>query len=477
MKRYISLTSINQRQDILYETLLSIKNQTIKIDQCFIYLSEEPYISDIGFRDRMIDNVNLKKIIQENDLFVVKWVKNTGPYRKLLPLLKEKWDENCIIITLDDDVVYNKHIIEKMINKYEEHKCCISYRGFSLDFDKIENIDYEKRCALIQTYLFNFHTGNGGVLYHPSFFKKTHDLIFDSTVYTELCKTSDDIWFNLIRIVNHIPCYVGCIDEYFDKINLGKYPLFGINSSLNTINIQHTIKKLYELGYFKYNEIEIKKNNTFLINLKRRKDRLDIFLNKIDIDYSLVYGFDGYNYQHEQNNHLYTQFQSLNSGERGCFISHLQIYRKMVENDLDYCLILEDDAIFENGFNYQLKKVLDQIHSEITILYIGGRFKLEFKMDDYLSIRLSNNITKYNLSNKHHLTSLQKHRTTHSYIISNKTAKIIIDEFDKTINNGKYNGPPIDRFLIDTLLSKNIDIYDSYPHICYSPFISDSDIR
>ena len=57
--------------------------------------------------------------------------KNTGPYRKLLPLLKDKWDEDCIIITLDDDVIYYTKLIKNLVNDYNKHKCSIGYRGFT----------------------------------------------------------------------------------------------------------------------------------------------------------------------------------------------------------------------------------------------------------------------------------------------------------------------------------------------------------
>ena len=81
--------------------------QTRLPDKICLYLSEEPYLLDDGFKDKKITNSELLKYINDNSIIDIKWVKNIGPYRKLLPLLKDKWDEDCIIITIDDDTIYD----------------------------------------------------------------------------------------------------------------------------------------------------------------------------------------------------------------------------------------------------------------------------------------------------------------------------------------------------------------------------------
>ena len=248
---YVSLTSIFQNQEILFKTLLSIKNQTFKPQKCFIYLSEEPYLLDTGFKNKIITNHNLKLFLENNDnLFQVVWTKNTGPYRKLLPLLKDKWNDNCLIITIDDDTEYHPKLIVNLLYFYDTYKCIINFRGFTLKYNNGE-LTYENREKLINLNLYNFFTGKGSVLYNPKFFHKTPDLIFDENLFLNLCKTTDDVWFNLIRIINGIYCYVNNIN-YMLKDNTSKFGLYNnYNSkqSLNTKNISDTIKQLKELGY------------------------------------------------------------------------------------------------------------------------------------------------------------------------------------------------------------------------------------
>ena len=125
---YISLTSIQQKQKELKKTLQSVLIQTLKVDKCYIYLSEEPYLLDKGFKDKKLDD-NLRQFISSHNIFEIRWTKNTGPYRKLLPLLKEKFNEDCIILTIDDDIEFDKNLVKNLVTDYNKHKCCINYRG------------------------------------------------------------------------------------------------------------------------------------------------------------------------------------------------------------------------------------------------------------------------------------------------------------------------------------------------------------
>ena len=252
---YVSLTSIYNKQGELLETLKSIEKQSYKPDKCFIYLSEEPYLLDEGFRHREITNMELKQyLINHKDLFELHWVKNEGPFRKLLPLLKEKWNEDCLIITIDDDVKYNQHMINIYITEYNKYKCCITDNfGFTMSSNTVRDIYYPDRkfrVILNQLSLSNFHIGISGVLYHPSFFHKTGDLIFREDLFKECCPTGDDIWFNFVRIANNIKCYLAKKRMKKDiKHNYGLWHNINNKNNQNTLNMQRTIRKLIELGY------------------------------------------------------------------------------------------------------------------------------------------------------------------------------------------------------------------------------------
>lgn len=251
---YISLTSIFNNQGILCQTLHSILKQTIKPDKICLYLSEEPYILDTGFKDKKITDSELLNLINDNSIIDVRWVKNTGSYRKLLPLLKDKWNEECIIITIDDDTIYDCNLIKNLLDDYNKHNCVVGYRGYSPIIDEFGIIDYEKTLKVqpkIQPLsIENFLTGKGGILYKPEFFHKTGNLIFNDDIYLNTCDKQDDIWFYLVRILNNINCYLPRTNWCKqDLTNSGLYINFNSKNNNNTIAFKKTIEKFKELDY------------------------------------------------------------------------------------------------------------------------------------------------------------------------------------------------------------------------------------
>lgn len=260
---YVSLTSIFKNQDVLLQTLTSIVNQSKIPDKIFVYLSEEPYILDSGFKDKHIKNTNLLTFINDHSIIDLKWVKNIGSYRKLIPLLKEKWHEDCFIITIDDDTVYDKNLIENLVNDYNKQKCVICYRTFSLKFKTYDTFNYASRHKHTQFIsLYNFPTGKGGILYKPEFFHKTNDLIFNDNIFLKTCDKQDDIWFYIIRILNNINSYTDN-KPYCEKdiSSSGLYIHFNRknnyspnnNAFINTINELKNLNIIHDSSIFDQN--------------------------------------------------------------------------------------------------------------------------------------------------------------------------------------------------------------------------------
>lgn len=261
----LSLTSIFQNQHILLKTITSLLKQTITNFKIYIWLSSDPYLIDTGFTNKIITNNNLLTLINDNNNIEIKWCENIGPYRKLLPVLKENWVNDCLIITLDDDIVYHPKLIENLINDYNEYNCCINYRGYTMDFNSIKDIEYRKKKQLIPKYLYNFSTNGAGTIWHPSFFHNTKDLIFNEKLYMKLCPTADDIWYNFCRIANQVECYLNIDKEerpYVLKWNTQNWALYKKYNWVNNRNtkyIKNVINKFLELNILK--DKENKKDN------------------------------------------------------------------------------------------------------------------------------------------------------------------------------------------------------------------------
>lgn len=240
MKRpvYISITSIYQRQSELVVTLNSIINQTVIPDEIFLYLSEDPYLLDSGFKNKTITDKQLNQFIESNPLIKITWTKNTGPYRKLLPLLEENFDKDCLIITIDDDTQYNNTMIETYIKLFDIHQCQIGARATSMNMEIAKQGKYGQPPQYNVSEISNFNTGKGGILYHPSFFHRFNEIIFNDEVYNRLCSTGDDIWFNCLRMCSNVPCYVPKY-KYMNRDLHNNHSLWYKFNSINNQNCKY----------------------------------------------------------------------------------------------------------------------------------------------------------------------------------------------------------------------------------------------
>lgn len=245
---YVSLTSIKQNENILLKTLESIIKQTLVPTKIFIYLSTEPYLLDNGFSDKIICH-ELNIFLEKYDFIKLRWTPNIGPYRKLIPLIYEKWDEDCLIVTLDDDTVYTPNLLADMINHWYRTNCVVGSRIIPLTPPNkiLEGLLYSKRLSSTSAQsLYNFHTGKGGVVYHPRYFSRVGRHFFcDSGIFNKYCSTNDDIWFNLIRIACGIECAY-CDTPYmsFDNTKHGAQLFSRFNEKGNDIMITATAKFL-----------------------------------------------------------------------------------------------------------------------------------------------------------------------------------------------------------------------------------------
>ena len=103
----------------------SILDQTVKVDQIALNLppSKEPYEIPYEYKD-IINVYNVGK--------------DYGPGTKIIPTLLREKDKGTKIIYLDDDKVYGKDFIEKMIEEGEKYPECA-----------IINMKNNKICAVL----------------------------------------------------------------------------------------------------------------------------------------------------------------------------------------------------------------------------------------------------------------------------------------------------------------------------------------
>lgn len=189
----VSLTSFPDRIPFIYKTISSLLNQTLKPDMVILWLAKEQFPQlENNLPDELLE---LKKYG-----LTIKWCNNIRSYKKLVPAIKEY--PNDIIITADDDIYYDKTLIELLYKSYEKepqyihcHRCTkIFYKN-----GKIKAKGGGKKFYKYPSYA-NKLVGVGGVLYPPN---SLYCDITNENLFMELAPTNDDIWFWLMAVLNN----------------------------------------------------------------------------------------------------------------------------------------------------------------------------------------------------------------------------------------------------------------------------------
>lgn len=199
IKIIVSLTSFPERMNDIHYTLYSLLNQDFKPDEIILWLSLEEFPNK---ENDLPENV-IKFL--ENGL-QIKWCQNLYSYKKLIPTLKENKNTNCIIVTADDDIFYEKSWLLKLYQSHlKEPECIICHRAHKIKFENENIAPYKKWRKKIRggSKLFlNFFTGAGGVLYPINSLYKDVDNI---ELFMKLAPKADDIWFWAMAVLNKTP--------------------------------------------------------------------------------------------------------------------------------------------------------------------------------------------------------------------------------------------------------------------------------
>ena len=238
-KVYVSLTTISERVRSVHETITSILSQDYPVDKVTLYISKEPFIIDKGIQDVPVE---LLILTDADSRFTIEYVENIGPYRKLIPCLKDHWLEDCLIITVDDDKIYDHDMISNMVAQFKktgekyivanrafvkinrllrqmcEEVCGVPHAVCQLISDEISNKGNAQTLSYLLSNQYDFiriitfFEGNDGVLYHPKFFTP---IVYDWELILKLAKTHDDFWFKMCALINGYG--VTCVNPFKDR--------------------------------------------------------------------------------------------------------------------------------------------------------------------------------------------------------------------------------------------------------------------
>ncbi|MDW3209337.1 MAG: glycosyltransferase family A protein [Reichenbachiella sp.] len=253
----VSLTSIQSKLDRASLTIQSILDQSVKADRVVLWLSEEAHLADDGIQE--IPN-SLKELVDKG--LEIRWTKNIGAYRKLIPTAKLMNHESCLIVTAADDVLYPSNWLRGLKEEYYKNEgCVICYQGRIMDkaaswskwtagkklkpyqqwIKTNEVTDKSKLGPNIEL----FPDGKGGVLY-PS--DRLHEEIFNKSVYLKMAPTDEDIWFKTITMMTDTK--VKCIENTYNLPETEQTinsRFFGLLKSDSNDQLIHQLLERYQL--------------------------------------------------------------------------------------------------------------------------------------------------------------------------------------------------------------------------------------
>lgn len=235
----------------------------------------------------------------------------------------------------------------------------------------------------------------------------------------------------------------------------------------------------------------------FVINLRRRPDRLEDFFKRCPYSevsvVEAVDGFDPITYSlsrevHPSTNQLYLRHRAilhdsptsrrLRHGEFGCMASHVKIYSTMVEQGIPHAVIFEDDVFFTPNFATEVwPKLLNSMGSSAPagptgFLYLGGRFDDQARLPTYRDSGMSDSLVFHDFQ-KGTWDWWQEDRTTHAYVVTIEMAKRLLDYY----LGGDGTLLPHDHALFQFFKRHGIPPLNAQPLVCYCPKDYDTDIQ
>lgn len=149
--------------------------------------------------------------------------------------------------------------------------------------------------------------------------------------------------------------------------------------------------------------------------------------------------------------------QRLTDGEKACFLSHVALWQQMIDENLDYMAIFEDDVYLGNDAACFIKN--DWLYFEFDIIKLETQHEL---------VHIGKSIHHHGNRTLNPLKST--HVGTAGYIISQSGAKRLL-EFIKSIDEYEYYA--IDHVMFGAYLSKG-KVLQLCPALCQQ---SDSQIK
>ena len=181
----VSLTSYGRRIQEVFLPIESIMQGTVKADRIILWVDERLKTAALP----------ITLLRQQERGLEIRFTKDIRSYTKLIPALKAF--PESLIVTVDDDVIYPYDFLENLMNVHRQHPESICANVvLKMEKDRDGKFLPIKEWPYITEDMEGealFFEGFGGVLYPTHCFTEE---ILNEEVFTALCPTADDVWFN-----------------------------------------------------------------------------------------------------------------------------------------------------------------------------------------------------------------------------------------------------------------------------------------
>lgn len=187
----LSMTSFPQRFKNIHLTIKSLMLQTMKPDKFIVWLDD--YVTREQYTEEMM----------ELEKFGVEFKPRQGdlkPHKKYIHAMQEY--PEALIITVDDDLIYSKDLIESLVETHRKypgevcarrvHRITRNDKGEIASYNEWDGEYTRKRIPAHDL----FATGVGGVLYPPHC---VGSRTFDLDLIMKLSSCQDDIWLKFME--------------------------------------------------------------------------------------------------------------------------------------------------------------------------------------------------------------------------------------------------------------------------------------
>lgn len=233
----VSFTSFPKRIGFTVSVIANAHAQTRKADKVLLYLAPEQFPQ----KEAELPQALLEQL--DRGLAEIRWVLDIRSHKKYHYVMREF--PESLIVTLDDDLAYPDDMLENLFHCYLCHPDKVSAMRAHLTVTDVSSgqlLPYNRWVKEYRgaTYIPSpqlFVTSGAGTLFPPGVL---HPLALDLDKAWSLCPYADDVWLNLMTLLNG-RCVVLAVDDFTMKNMPGSQEeaLQSINVDNNQNDVQY----------------------------------------------------------------------------------------------------------------------------------------------------------------------------------------------------------------------------------------------